>query len=87
LAFAFIPRRRSLLQLVALGAGLSAAMQLTMNYWFSDYILWFAPLALATSFAVYETRPRATFALGRYQLADGAPPAAPGSRPGEIVQI
>jgi hypothetical protein len=58
-----------------------------MNYWFSDYILWFAPLALATSFAVYETRPRATFALGRDQLTDGAPPAAPGSRPSEIVQI
>jgi hypothetical protein len=55
LAHAFIPRRRSLLQLVALGAGLSAATQLTMNYWPSGYILWFAPLALATSFAGLET--------------------------------
>jgi hypothetical protein len=59
LAFAFVPRRRSVVQLAALGAGLIAAVQLTMTYWFSAYLLWFAPLALVAFFAAYESRPRA----------------------------
>jgi len=44
---AFVPRRRSIVQVAALGAGLMAAMQFTMNYWFSAYLLWWAPLAFA----------------------------------------
>jgi uncharacterized membrane protein len=51
---AFIPRRRSLLQVAALGAGLMAAMQFTMNYWFAAYLLWWAPLGFAALFARCE---------------------------------
>jgi uncharacterized membrane protein len=54
LLLAFFPRRRSLLQVAALGAGVMAAMELSMNYWFSAYVLWFAPLAFAALFATHE---------------------------------
>ena len=56
---AFVPRRRSPLQVAALGAGLMAIMQLTMSYWFAAYVVWFAPLAFAALFAVHDTRPLA----------------------------
>jgi Glycosyltransferase family 87 len=56
LLLAFVPRRRSLVQLLALGGGLLAAVQLTMTYWFSSYLLWFAPLALAAFFTPYESQ-------------------------------
>jgi hypothetical protein len=68
LALAFVPRRRSVLQVAALGAGLMAAMELTMNYWFSAYVLWFAPLAFAALFASHE--------LGRRSDVSPAVPAA-----------
>jgi hypothetical protein len=51
---AFVPRRRSPEQVATLGAGLMAALQLTMPYWSSTYIIWFAPLAFAGLFAAYE---------------------------------
>jgi Glycosyltransferase family 87 len=54
-SLAFIPRHRSMVQLLALGAGLMAASQLTMTYWFSAYLIWFAPLALAALFASHQT--------------------------------
>jgi hypothetical protein len=57
LLLAFVPRRRSMWQLAALGAGIMAALQLTMNYWSEGYLLWFAPLAFAGCFAAYDCRP------------------------------
>jgi hypothetical protein len=55
-ALAFVPRRRSPVQLVALGAGVLAALQLTMIYWFHAYLIWLAPLAFAALFAAYDCR-------------------------------
>ena len=46
LAFAFVPRRKSLAQVAALGASLLIALQLTMHHWFYLYIVWFYPLLL-----------------------------------------
>jgi hypothetical protein len=46
LFLAFRPRRKSLVQVAALGAGLSIALQLTMHHWFYLYIVWFYPLLL-----------------------------------------
>jgi hypothetical protein len=46
LVLAFRPRRKSLLQVAALGAALLIALQLTMNHWFYLYIVWFFPLML-----------------------------------------
>ena len=45
-AFAFIPRNKSLVQLAALSAALLIALQLTLHHWFYLYIVWFYPLLL-----------------------------------------
>jgi hypothetical protein len=44
---AFVPRRRSLAELAALGAAVLIAVQLTAEHWFYLYIPWFLPLLLA----------------------------------------
>jgi hypothetical protein len=46
LAFAFVPRRKSLPQLAALSAALLILLQLTLHHWFYLYIVWFYPLLL-----------------------------------------
>ncbi len=46
LALAFVPRRKTLVQVSALGAALLIALQLTMHHWFYLYIVWFYPLLL-----------------------------------------
>ena len=45
-AFAFRPRRKSLVQVAALAAALIIALQLTAMHWFYLYIVWFFPLLL-----------------------------------------
>jgi hypothetical protein len=56
LAVAFVPRRRSLAQIGALGAAVLIATQLTAEHWFYLYIPWFLPLLLAA--IVAPGRPR-----------------------------
>jgi len=46
LSLAFVPRRKTLVQVAALGAALMLALQLTMHHWFYLYIVWFFPLFL-----------------------------------------
>jgi len=46
LAFAFVPKRKTLTQVAALGAALLIALQLTAEHWFYLYIVWFYPLLL-----------------------------------------
>jgi hypothetical protein len=46
IAFAFIPRRKSLVQLAALSAALLILLQLTLQHWFYLYVVWFYPLLL-----------------------------------------
>jgi hypothetical protein len=43
---AFRPRRKSLIQVAALGTALIILLQLTLQHWFYLYIVWFYPLAL-----------------------------------------
>ena len=45
-AFAFIPKRKSLTQLAALSAALLLLLQLTLHHWFYLYIVWWFPLLL-----------------------------------------
>jgi uncharacterized membrane protein YwaF len=52
LALAFVPRRKSLVQVAALSAALLIALQLTMQHWFYLYVVWFFPLALVALAAV-----------------------------------
>jgi hypothetical protein len=69
IAFAFVPRRKSLVQLAALSAALLILLQLTLHHWFYLYIVWFYPLLLV-ALAATETRDEAT-----------SPPAEPASSP------
>jgi hypothetical protein len=46
IAFAFVPKRKSLAQLAALSAALLILLQLTLHHWFYLYIVWFYPLLL-----------------------------------------
>jgi hypothetical protein len=52
LFLAFRPKRKSLVQVAALGAALLIALQLTMQHWFYLYIVWFYPLLLVGLAAV-----------------------------------
>jgi uncharacterized membrane protein len=54
LLVAFVPRKKTLRRLAALSAALVIGFQLTVNYWFYAYIVWFEPfvfvaLLLATN--------------------------------------
>ncbi len=55
LFLAFRPRRKSLVQVAALGAALVIALQITMQHWFYLYIDWFYPLLLVALAAVTTT--------------------------------
>ncbi len=46
LLVAFVPRRRSLVQVAALAAAVLIAVQLTAEHWFYLYIPWFFGLAI-----------------------------------------
>ena len=56
LAFAFVPRRKSLTQVAALSAALLILLQLTLHHWFYLYIVWFYPLLLVALAAVERER-------------------------------
>ena len=59
LALAFVPRRKSLVQVAALGAALLIALQLTMQHWFYLYVVWFYPLLLLAFARPPEPAPKA----------------------------
>jgi hypothetical protein len=46
LAAAFVPRRRTVLQVAALAAAILIALQLSANYWLYSYIVWFFPMVI-----------------------------------------
>ena len=46
IAFAFVPRRKTLTQVAALAAALLISLQLAAQHWFYLYIVWFYPLLL-----------------------------------------
>jgi hypothetical protein len=50
LLVAFLPRRKSPLQVAALGAAVLIALELTLTHWFYLYIVWFLPFVLIALF-------------------------------------
>jgi hypothetical protein len=54
---AFRPKRKSLVQVAALGAALLIGVQLTMQHWFYLYVVWFYPLLLVAFVAVRSEKP------------------------------
>jgi hypothetical protein len=58
-AVAFVPERRGVVEVAALGAAVIIALQLTTNYWLYPYIVWFFPLVITAVFAAQpEARAR-----------------------------
>src|SRR3954454_4891721 len=57
-AFAFVPRRKSLVQLAALSAALLILLQLPLHHWFYLYIVWWFPLLLVAMAALEAPRPK-----------------------------
>jgi hypothetical protein len=56
---AFVPERRGVIEVAALGAAVIIALQLTTNYWLYPYIVWFFPLVITALFAAHpEARAR-----------------------------
>ena len=53
-AVAFVPRRRSVRQVVALAAAVLIAVQLPATHWFYLYLVWVAPLILAAVMSAYR---------------------------------
>ncbi|MFN8163119.1 MAG: hypothetical protein U0R26_04690 [Solirubrobacterales bacterium] len=73
LFLALRPRRKSLVQVAALGAALLIALQITMHHWFYLYIVWFYPLMLVAMAAVVAPRPEAERAASPAESSQPAP--------------
>jgi hypothetical protein len=56
---AFVPRKRSLVQVCALAASVTVAVQLTAVHWFYFYIVWFMPFVLVAVLARPPAEPEA----------------------------
>ena len=54
---AFVPRRRSPVQIAALAAAVIIAVEITVEHWFYLYIPWFLPLLLAAIVATTSAGP------------------------------
>jgi hypothetical protein len=61
IGFAFWPRRKTLTQVAALSAALLIGLQLTAEYWFYLYIVWFYPLLLVAMSSLEKAPSRATW--------------------------
>jgi hypothetical protein len=53
-AVAFVPRRKTPVQVAALGAAVLVALQLAVAHWFYLYVVWFTPFVLVALFALYR---------------------------------
>ena len=56
LAIAFVPRRRGVVEVAALGAAVLIALQLAVNYWLYSYVVWFFPLVIVAVFGSHPAR-------------------------------
>jgi hypothetical protein len=55
----FVPKRRDVVQVAALGAAVLIAVQVTSSHWFYPYAAWFAPLVLIALFSAQRGPERA----------------------------
>jgi hypothetical protein len=53
---AFVPRRRDIFQVAALGAAVLIALQLGISHWFYLYVVWFFPLVMLALLGRYPER-------------------------------
>jgi hypothetical protein len=74
LAVTFVPRRRGLVEVAALGAAILISLQLTVDYWLYPYIVWFFPLVAV---AVFASHPRRSVPYGVTRPQVEVPEAEP----------
>ena len=55
IAVMFVPRRRGLVEVAALGAAILIALQLGAGYWLYSYIVWFFPLVAVAVFGSFPS--------------------------------
>ena len=67
-----MPRRKTPVQVAALGAAVLVALQLAVAHWFYLYIVWFAPFVLVALFALYRGRSEASRPRGARRGAAAA---------------
>ena len=53
-AVAFVPRRKTPVQVAALGAAVLIALQLVVAHWFYLYVVWFTPFVFVALFSLYR---------------------------------
>jgi hypothetical protein len=63
LLVAFVPRRKTPVQVAALGAAVLVAFQIAAAHWFYLYISWFAPFAFVAFMSRYSTERSGTVAV------------------------
>jgi hypothetical protein len=76
-AVAFWPRWRSPVQVAALAAAVTVAVQLGATHWFYFYAVWFLPLVLVASFAAERVVVRARAPARRPAIRPASSEAAP----------
>jgi hypothetical protein len=76
IALAFVPTRRTIVEVAALGAAIVIALQLGVTHWFYLYIVWFFPLSIVALFASHPTGVRRGASV-EVERAGGAPRAVP----------
>jgi hypothetical protein len=77
LLLAFRPRRKSLVQVAALGTALIILLQLTLQHWFYLYIVWWYPLFLV-ALAMLGSRATDPRSGQEPSLAESSPPVPAG---------
>jgi hypothetical protein len=83
---AFLPRRRTLVQVAALAGAILIAVQLGVTYWFYLYLVWFLPPALVALFGseshrIAEPQDDGVLAGRDGEAGDQEQPAAPTAVP------
>jgi hypothetical protein len=80
-SFAFWPKRKTLIQVAALGAALLIGLQLTAQHWFYLYIVWFYPLLLVAMASVERGASPARSSQPAPARSPRPPPPSPTRRP------
>ena len=80
IAVMFVPRRRGVIEVAALGAAVLIALQLGAGYWLYSYIVWFFPLVAVAMFGSFPSEMgwAVAAALGRRPV-EAAPVVAAGA--------
>jgi hypothetical protein len=81
IAVMFVPRRRGVVEVAALGGAILIALQLGAGYWLYSYIVWFFPLVAVAVFGCFPSEISQAVAAFVGERSVEAPPAVPAAAP------